>query len=110
MSKGNSWCKKLMHKQKVFAMREKLGNEKGVAAFCARAKPVTARSLERETIEDKPAPKGVVVRELKPLPQKARFRTWSKKITPKEVRGFDPHARDARLNAQASALIKAMAG
>lgn len=33
MAKGsNTWCKKLMHKAKVHALKHKLGNEQGVLA------------------------------------------------------------------------------
>lgn len=54
---GNTWIKKLEHKAKQHTMKKLLGNENPVMNYCARAKPITARSLEREDIIDKPLPK-----------------------------------------------------
>lgn len=53
-SSGNTWCKKLMHKRKVFVLKRALGNETSVMAHCIKAKPITARSQERLEIIDKP--------------------------------------------------------
>ena len=59
MSKGgNTWCKKLMHKRKVYILKRAIGNEVGVMNHCAKAKPATARAQDRQSIEDKPLPKG----------------------------------------------------
>lgn len=55
---GNTWFKKLETKGKQYALKKALGNEKGVMSFCAQAKSATARSHDRQSIEDKPAPKG----------------------------------------------------
>ena len=57
-SKGNTWFKKLRTKGKAHVLKAKLGNEVGVMSFCQKAKPLTARAMNRQSIEDKPAPKG----------------------------------------------------
>jgi hypothetical protein len=46
MAKGNTWCKKLMTKQKQFAMKIKLGNEEGVLARATGENYYNARILE----------------------------------------------------------------
>lgn len=56
---GNTWCKKLMTKAKQQKLRRMLGNEQPVMGYCLKARPITARPLNRETIEDKPLPRGV---------------------------------------------------
>lgn len=98
---GNTWCKKLMHKQKVHAMKLKLGNEVGVAQYCQKARPIAARALDRETIEDKPLPKpvpsmaAVISGEAKlrpfiaPVREGFKVRGFGKKIAAREVRGFN---------------------
>jgi hypothetical protein len=55
---GNTWCKKLMTKGKQYALKQALGNEVGVANYCAKAKSGTARALNRQSVDDKPTPKG----------------------------------------------------
>lgn len=98
---SNGWCKKLMHKQKVHAMKLKLGNEVGVAQYCQKARPITARPLERESIEDKPLPKSVPSMiavlsgevKLKAFiaPMKSNFkpRPWGKKVAARTVFGYN---------------------
>jgi hypothetical protein len=54
MAKTGTWYKKLCDKQKKHVMKFKLGNEVGVMSFCSKAKPLTARALNRKTIDDKP--------------------------------------------------------
>jgi hypothetical protein len=55
---GNTWCKKLMTKGKQYALKQKLGNEVGVASYCSKAKSGTARALNRQSIDDKPIVSG----------------------------------------------------
>lgn len=58
-SKAHTWFKKLVLKQKQHAMKAALGNERGVATLCQRARPITARSLDiKGDIKDKPQPKA----------------------------------------------------
>ena len=51
---GNTWCKKLQTKGKAYALKQALGNEVGVMSYCAKARIVTSRSKDRQSIEDKP--------------------------------------------------------
>lgn len=55
---GNTWFKKLQTKGKQRALKAALGNEVGVMAHCNKARPLTARDQNRQSIEDKPTPKG----------------------------------------------------
>lgn len=55
---GNTWCKKLETKRKQYILKQVLGNEVGVMSYCSKAKIVTSRSKDRQSIDDKPAPKG----------------------------------------------------
>lgn len=67
-SKSNTWCKKLMTKGKAYAMKEKLGNERGVMSYCMRAKPRTASALNRDTDKDKPQSRPPVTPKSNKLP------------------------------------------
>jgi hypothetical protein len=55
---GNTWCKKLETKRKQYILKKVLGNEVGVMSYCSKAKVVTSRSKDRQSIDDKPVPKG----------------------------------------------------
>ena len=57
-SSGNTWFKKLETKAKAHAMKAKLGNERGIMSYCVRVKNTQARDMNRQSIEDKPTPKG----------------------------------------------------
>lgn len=104
MAKSNTWQQKLMHKAKVYALKQKLGNEKGVMSYCARTHSFGARPLDLEDIQDKPVPVGPRERDLKPLPKKP-FKRFAKAIDAKDTRGFCQVSRDDELNAQVRALI-----
>ena len=67
-SSGNTWCKKLMTKGKAYALKQALGNENNIMGYCSKAKSGTARALDRQTIEDKPLPKGPANKIKAPLP------------------------------------------
>lgn len=69
MAKTGTWYKKLCDKQKKHIMKSKLGNEVGVMSYCSKAKPLTARALNRKTIDDKPLAKGVTYKEKSALPR-----------------------------------------
>ena len=76
-SGGNTWFKKLQTKGKAFALKQALGNEKGVMSYCANAKPLTARAKDRQSIKDKPLPKGPSApKDKTPLP---RVEGWAPK-------------------------------
>lgn len=72
MAKTGGWCKKLMDKAKRNALKAKCGNETSIMSYCQKAKPLTARSLDRQTIEDKPRAKGPTYpkKGYMPLPRK----------------------------------------
>jgi hypothetical protein len=45
---GNTWCKKLMHKGKVNALKSKLGNEQGILSRGGATNSALSRALYRE--------------------------------------------------------------
>jgi len=47
-----------MTKGKAYALKQALGNENNIMGYCSKARTQTARPLDRQTIEDKPTPKG----------------------------------------------------
>jgi hypothetical protein len=59
MSKNGGWQRKLIDKEKARVLKLKKGNEMPIMGYCQKARPMTARKLERLTVEDKPAPKPV---------------------------------------------------
>ena len=85
MAKTGGWCKKLMDKSKANAMKSKLGNEVGVMSYCSKARPVTARALNRKSIEDKPIKKGPSYPE-KGKPALARIEGWQPRAFGKRQR------------------------
>lgn len=131
MAKRNTWCQKLMHKAKVQAMREKLGNEEGVLSRGGSDRQHNKAIFDEERAQrrkygarffpvddgecpDKPMPKAPQVRALTPLPRKPGYtiKPFGRKgqsgcvMSPK-VRA-DIKAHDARLNAQVATLIGEM--
>jgi hypothetical protein len=72
MAKTGGWCKKLMDKAKRNALKAKCGNETSIMSYCQKARPLTARSLDRKNIKDKPLPKGPTYpkKGYMPLPRK----------------------------------------
>jgi hypothetical protein len=126
-SKSNTWCKKLMHKAKVHAMKGKLGNEEGVFSRggttphhqaasmlnARRADPAGGRAIEGDTpLGDKPLATPPKFKErnapmkagrvLKPF--KPRGGCYSGSVMSPEVRARIK-AHDTRLNDQVRALI-----
>jgi hypothetical protein len=82
---GNTWCKKLMHKRKVYILKHAIGNEVGVMTYCAKAKSATARNQERLTVNDKPALKGPSLEIKTPLPRIGEWKPRQWKSGAREV-------------------------
>jgi hypothetical protein len=68
-SKSNTWFKKLQTKGKAYAMKRAKGNENNVMGYCISAKPLTSRSKDKQSIEDKPMPTGPKNETKAPLPR-----------------------------------------
>ena len=92
MAKGNTWCRKLMHKGKVNALKAKLGNEKSILARGGATNSALSQALYREALLTLQAGKmGTPDGDCPDKPEKLPPKVTVKKALPRAA-GWKPRA------------------